>query len=48
MVHGQVKGKFGVNRKIYLNGIGYVANYLPSDNLNVCVAEVLKKRTTLW
>lgn len=34
----------GKNLKVYVEGLGYVENFLASDDLNECVEALLKKR----
>lgn len=42
-VHGQFEGS-GKNRKVYIEDLGVVDNFMASDDLNICVEALLHKR----
>ena len=44
MLHGVFEGQ-GKNRRVYIEGLGVVDNFLASDELNICVEALLHKRS---
>jgi hypothetical protein len=42
--HGVFEGH-GKNRRVFIEGLGIVDNFLASDDLNVCVEALLHKRS---
>ena len=44
MLHGVFEGQ-GKNRRVYIEGLGLVDNFLASDDLNICVEALLHKRS---
>jgi hypothetical protein len=44
MLHGVFEGQ-GKNRRVFIEGLGIVDNFLASDDLNICVEALLHKRS---
>ena len=44
MQHGAFEG-LGKNRRVFIEGLGIVDNFLASDDLNICVEALLHKRS---
>lgn len=42
----QTKGQFGPSRSVYLNSVGLISNYLPSEDMNCCVDNLMMSRDT--
>ena len=42
-MHGQFEGT-GKNRRVYIEDLGIVDNFMASDDLNICVEALLHKR----
>jgi hypothetical protein len=43
MVSGQFEG-YGKKRRVFLEDIGVIDNFMASDDLNICVEALLHKR----
>lgn len=35
----------GKNKTVFVEGVGFVSNFLPSSNLNECVDVLMQKKT---
>ena len=46
MANLQTKGQFGPSRSVYLDSVGLISNYLPSEDMNCCVDNLMMNRDT--